>query len=580
MIKVRLLKMLKEGTLYVLLEVLWQWFGLVAQIILITCVTKAMTGVLAKNISAKGLAIYFVVALCAILARLIFDRLYTGASYRASVDVKAVLRRDIYEKLLRLGSGYKSKVSSAQITQMMGEGVEQLEVYFGKYISQFIYSLLAPITLFIVLYRYNSKAALVLLIAVPLIPMVIMVVMKIARKLLDKYFKIYYSLGDSFLEKLHGLTTLKIYQADEKAAADMDKESENFRVITMKVLSMQLNSTIVMDVVAYAGAAFGIAVSINEFLNGRLDFTGAMMFLLLAAEFFLPMRLLGSYFHIGMNGMKAADKIFEFLDLPETEQGKLEIAEGPYDIVIDAMSYSHGKTSVLKGLNMYIPAGKIVSLVGVSGSGKSTLAGILRHQYHGYTGTITVAGKNLKKINEKSLMSAVTTVSLNSYVFPGTVRDNLLLGNSKANDNKLLNALKVVNLLEELTSMGGLDLMLNEGGSNLSGGQRQRLVLARALLKNSPIYIFDEATSNIDMESEAIIMKVIYKLSKELGKTVLLISHRLANVVASDEIFMLEDGGIVESGSHVKLMQNQGEYAKLYMKQHALETYGGGASHE
>ena len=576
MIKTRLLKMLKEGTKYVLMEILWQWLGLIAQIIIVGCIARIISGAYIHKLDTKQLLIYMGIALFSVFARLVFDRLYTEASFEASVDVKRVMREQIYSKLLRLGSGYRGKVSSAQVTQMMGEGVEQLEVYFGKYISQFVYALIAPVTLFFVLFQYNIKAAATLLVAVPLIPIVIMIVMQVARKLLDKYFQIYYGLGDTFLEKLHGMTTLKIYEADEQAAEEMDEESEHFRKITMKVLSMQLNSTIVMDIVAYAGAAVGIAVTISQFVMGNMKLMEAIMFLLLSAEFFLPMRLLGSYFHIGMNGMKAADKIFDFLDIKEPTPGKEILEDNSYEINIKNMSFSYDKEDILSDINMTIDDGKLVSIVGVSGSGKSTIAGILRGQFKGYNGSITINNKELKAINETSLMSAITAVSLNSYVFPGTVRENLILGNPNASDKRLLGVLKVVNLLDELTQKGGLDFVLNEGGSNLSGGQRQRLVLARALLKNSPVYIFDEATSNIDVDSEEIIMNVIRRLSKEMHKTIILISHRLANVVSSDQIFMLENGKIVEAGSHSQLMDKDGVYASLFNTQHELETYAGG----
>ena len=290
------------------------------------------------------------------------------------------------------------------------------------------------------------------------------------------------------------------------------------------------------------------------------------------------MRLLGSYFHMGMNGMKAADKIFDFLDIKEPKFGKEKLDKDSYDIVFRNVAFAYEKKGqkVLSGINIDVPTGKLVSIVGVSGSGKSTIAGIIRRQFKGYEGNITVGGKEIKNISEDSLMSAITAVSYNSFICPGTVRDNLLLGNKKASDKKLNSALNIMNLLDELQPLGGLDYLLTEGGSNLSGGQRQRLCLARALLKNSPIYIFDEATSNIDVESEEIIMKVIRKLSKDMGRTVLLISHRLANVVASDEILMLEQGSIIEHGTHKQLMDKKGSYAKLFMAQHELETYSGG----
>ena len=576
MIKIRLLRLLKQGTKYVLLEIIWQWLGLITQIVIVGCIAEVLSAAYYQKLTGNQVLFYFAIIVFGILLRIIFDRLYTHASFKASVDVKRVMREEIYSKLLRLGSSYKQQVSTSQITQMMGEGVEQLEIYFGKYISQFIYSLLAPITLFGVLYNVNTNVATTLLIAVPLIPIVIMVVMKLSRKLLDKYFQVYYGLGDTFLEKLHGLTTLKIYEADEQAAEEMDAESEKFRKITMKVLSMQLNSTIIMDVIVYVSAAIGIIVTIKEYMAGNLTLSGNIMFLLLAAEFFLPMRLLGSYFHIGMNGMKAADRMFDFLDIKEPPEGTDIVPGGPVDILVRDMSFRYGKEDVIKKLYMEFPAGKFISIVGQSGSGKSTIAKILSGQNRGYQGVIKFNGKELKKINEASLHEKVTVVSLESYIFPGTVRENLLLGNDERPDKKLISALMVVNLWKELEAQGGLDYELKEAGSNLSGGQRQRLVFARALLKNSQVMIFDEATSNIDMESEDIIMTVIKKLAKDRGKTIILISHRLANVVDSDVIFMMQGGENIERGTHKELMSIDKEYAKLYKMQTALENLNGG----
>ena len=576
MIKLRLLGMLRGSIKYVFQEVILKWLSLLAQIILIGCVSRVISETYYQKLETKQLIIYIAVALFSMFARLVFDRLCTEAAFAASTDVKRVLRNKIYSKLIRLGSGYRQHISSAQITQMMGEGVEQLEIYFGKYISQFVYALIAPLTLFGVLSQYNLDAALVLIIAVPLIPMVIMIVTKVARKLLDKYFQIYYGLGDTFLEKLNGMTTLKIYGADEEALISLDKESEQFRKITMKVLSLQLNSTIIMDIIAYMGAAIGIVVSLSEYSKGNLNLDGAIMFLLLSAEFFLPMRLLGSYFHMGMNGMKAADKMFEFMDIREPQDGKGELKEGPYNILIKDLSFAYDNEVILNNINIDVNEGQLISIVGVSGSGKSTIAKLIRKQNEGYKGTITIGGKNLRAIKEEALMEVITCVSTESFIFYGTVRDNLLLGNEKASDKKLFGALKLMNLLNELEAKGGLDYMLEEGGANLSKGQCQRLVLARALLKNSPIYIFDEATNNIDMESEEIIMKVIRKLSKDMGKTIILISHRLANVVTSNEILLLSHGQIMERGTHKKLMGLNGEYAKLYNGQIALENYGKG----
>lgn len=459
---------------------------------------------------------------------------------------------------------------------MSAEGVEQLEIYFGKYLSQFFYSMTAPILLFVILCRVNWQASLVLLICVPLIPLSIVAVQKIAKRLLNKYWSIYTGLGDSFLENLQGLTTLKIYQADEQKSKEMDAESQRFRRITMKVLTMQLNSTSVMDIVAYGGAAVGMIVALRQFFTGNLAFSGALVIILLASEFFIPLRLLGSFFHIAMNGMAASDKIFAFLDLTEPEPKTETIQGEQIGIHLKDVSFSYEEDrQILKDVSLDIPAGSFVSLVGTSGCGKSTIAGLLMGRNRGYKGNIQVNHSlELSEIQETSLMKNITLVAHNSYLFKGTVAENLRMGKADAMDEELWNALKQVNLKAFLENNGGLEAPVAEKGSNFSGGQCQRLALARALLHDTPVYIFDEATSNIDMESEEQIMDVIRGLAGK--KTVILISHRLANVVDSDRIYMLGSGQILETGTHQELMQAQGAYQKLYQAQFELEQYSTG----
>ena len=474
--------------------------------------------------------------------------------------------------MLSLGPSYRERVNSAEIVQMAGEGVEQLETYFGRYLSQFFYALLAPLTLFLILSRIELQTALLLLLAVPLIPIVIMLVMLVAKKLLGHYFAIYYGLGDSFLEKLQGMTTLKIYQADQVAAEDMDREAERFRKITMKVLSMQLNSTSIMDIIAYGGAAVGILSALQHFSEGSISISGVFIIILLAAEFFLPMRLLGSFFHIGMNGMKASDKIFAFLDLPEAEEGSKVLEAEKLHISIENLSFSYEESrQILHSVNVEIPAHSFVSLVGVSGSGKSTIAGILMGKNKGYRGSVKINGEELKEFSSQSLLSHITLIGHRSWLFQGTVRENLLMGKSSATERQMEEALQKVNLLSFIKAQGGLDMQLLSNGSNLSGGQRQRLALARALLHDTPVYIFDEATSNIDAESEEMILQVIHDLAKR--KTILLISHRLANVVDSDSICMLKNGSIAEVGTHQDLLARDGSYAELFREQEELEHF-------
>ncbi len=576
MIKTRLLKLLSGSGKYIVYQILWQWIALVAQVFLIGAVARLLGNVLQGAVTAADLQRCLAVCLVAVAVRFVCDRLAARASYQASADVKKVLREKIYGKLLRLGNGYRERVTTSQVVQMAAEGVEQLEIYFGKYLSQLFYSLIAPVTLFIILFRVNRPASIVLLVCVPLIPVSIVAVMKIAKRLLQKYWGIYTGLGDSFLENLQGLTTLKIYQADEQKAREMDEEAQHFRRITMKVLTMQLNSTSVMDIVAYGGAAVGILVVLNQFFKGAVDFSGALMIILLASEFFIPLRLLGSFFHIAMNGMAASDKIFEFLDLPEPEVKQGYISEGEVSVVFQDVRFSYEEErEILKGVSLDFAAGSFVSLVGTSGCGKSTIAGILMGRNKGYQGRIAIYAKDgileLSEVNEASLMKNITLVSHNSYLFKGTVEENLRLGKPDASEEELWEVLRLVNLHGFVESQKGLLTAVQEKGGNLSGGQCQRLALARALLHDSPVYIFDEATSNIDMESEEMIMKVIHDLAKT--KTVILISHRLANVVESDCIYMMQQGRIVETGTHAQLLEMQGAYAALYRQQSELERY-------
>ena len=478
--------------------------------------------------------------------------------------------------MLKLGASYSEQVSSSEVVQVSTEGVEQLETYFGKYLPQLFYSLIAPLTLFLILCRVSVKASVILLICVPLIPISIVVVQKIAKRLLNNYWSIYTGLGDSFLENLQGLTTLKIYQADQQKADEMDVESQNFRRITMKVLTMQLNSTSVMDIAAYGGAAIGMAVAVSEFLKGNISVSGTLCIVLLASEFFLPLRLLGSFFHIAMNGMAASDKIFKILDLPEPQAGEKCLPDGALDVSLKDVHFSYeADREILKGINLNLPAGSFVSLVGESGCGKSTIAGILAAKNRGYAGEITIGGESLSEINEADLMKHVVLVRHNSYLFKGTVEENLRMAKPDATKEEMEAVLQKVNLLGFLQTQDGLQTQLLEKASNLSGGQCQRLVIARALLRtDSAVYIFDEAASNIDVESEELIMNVIHELAKT--KTVLLISHRLANVVKSDKIYFLKDGEIKESGKHDELMSQNGAYRHLYESQMALENYGKG----
>ena len=573
MIKTRLVGLLSHAKKYIVYTILWQWLALLSQVMGVFSIAGLLEKVFYGDVTTAGVQHTVITLILAVVVRFCCERMGARSSYLACVDVKRILREKIYEKMLKLGASYREQFSSSEVVQVSTEGVEQLETYFGKYLPQLFYSLIAPVTLFVILCRVSLRSSVVLLICVPLIPISIVVVQKVAKKLLNRYWSIYTGLGDSFLENLQGLTTLKIYQADQQKADEMDTESQRFRQITMKVLTMQLNSTSVMDIVAYGGAAVGMAVAVTEFLHGNLSLSGTLCIVLLASEFFLPLRLLGSFFHIAMNGMAASDKIFRILDLPEPKAGEKTLPDGGLDISFRNVHFSYEKDrEILKGIDLDVSAGSFVSLVGESGCGKSTIAGILSEKNREFLGEICVGGVPISEIREDELMKHVVLVRHNSYLFKGTVRENLQMAKKDATDTEMREVLKKVNLLGFLDTQNGLDTKLLEKAGNLSGGQCQRLAIARALLADAPVYIMDEATSNIDVESEELIMDVIHEMAKT--RTVLLISHRLANVVQSDRIYFLKDGEIREFGKHEELMALDGDYRHLYESQRALENYG------
>lgn len=573
MINKRLIGTVAESRKYIAGNVVLQWCSLAANIAMMFSITNLFAGLYYGNTSSHTLWATAAVVVLALVIRFLCTTGASRMSYLSSKAVKKTLREKIYEKLLRLGASYNEQVKTSEVVQVAVEGVDQLETYFGAYLPQFFYAMLAPLTLFAVLCFVNVPAAIVLLICVPLIPIAIAAVQTWAKKLLSKYWGQYTALGDTFLENLQGLTTLKIYQADEFKNKEMNAEAEKFRKITMKVLTMQLNSITIMDLIAYGGAALGVIMAVTQYMGNHVSLAGCLLIILLAADFFLPMRQLGSFFHIAMNGMAASDKIFRLLDLPEHKQEVSESFPSQHDIACSGLRFSYEPDrEILHGVDLQFPQGSFTALVGESGCGKSTIAAILMGRNKGYTGSVTIGGVELREVNESSLLRNVTYVSHQSYLFKGTVRDNLLMGKLSATDDELWAVLERVNLAGFLKAEQGLDTPLLEKASNLSGGQCQRLALARALLHDSPVYIFDEATSNIDVESENDIMAEIHKLART--KTVILISHRLANVIKADNIYVLDDGTIAESGSHEELLQNHSLYERLWNAQQALENYG------
>lgn len=567
----RLIGTVKESKKYIAGNVITQWISLIANIAMMTAITVLLSAVFTDNISNNLILVTAVTAGLAVIIRAVCSMVSSRMSYLSSKAVKRVLREKIYSKLLRLGASYNEQIKTSEVVQVAVEGVDQLETYFGAYLPQFFYAMLAPLTLFIYTCFINVASAIVLLICVPMIPVAIALVQTWAKKLLSKYWNQYTALGDTFFENLQGLTTLKIYKSDAFKNDVMNEEAEKFRKITMKVLTMQLNSVTIMDVIAYGGAALGVIMAVTQYIGGAVSLQGAMLIILLSADFFIPMRQLGSFFHIAMNGMAASEKIFRLLELPEKEDSGCECPTG--DIVCENLSFSYNsEREILHGINLEFPKDSFTALVGESGCGKSTVASILTGKNRTYDGLITIGGVILGEISEKSLMERITYISNKSYLFKGTVRDNLLMGKPNAVDEELWSVLERVRLADFIKSENGLDTVIAEKGGNLSGGQCQRLALACALLHDSEIYIFDEATSNIDIDSENDIMKEIKTLAKE--KTVILISHRLANVTDADRIYVIDSGNVTESGTHNALLSKNGDYARLWNAQQSLENYG------
>ena len=573
MINKRLVRLLSDGKKYIYGNILFQWINLIANIVAIFLISGFISDTYYGNVTDAKLVRLIVILAIAVLTRVICNVASSKMSYLSSKKVKQVLRHKIMEKMLTLGSSYNEKVRTSEVVQVSVEGVEQIETYFGLYLPQLFYSLLAPLTLFAVIVFMSFTPAIVLLLCVPLIPISIAAVQTFAKKLLAKYWGKYTGLGDTFLENLQGLTTLKIYQADEYKNRKMNEEAEEFRKITMKVLTMQLNSITIMDIVAYGGAALGIILTVKQFVAGNIRLDQAIAIILLSADFFIPMRQLGSFFHIAMNGMAAIDKIFKILDLEVPEEKTMSLP-GKGSIKVENLSFAYDEShNVLNDISIELLEQGMVSLVGASGSGKSTMASLLMKRSKNYSGKIFVGEVDFNEISEKSVMENITYISHSSYIFKGTVRDNLLMAKADARDEELWDVLKKTNLADFFEADNGLDFEIAEAGGNLSGGQKQRLALARGLLHDSRFYIFDESTSNIDVESEEVILEQIKELAKHKG--VLMISHRLANVVSSDKIFVLEKGQLKEEGTHEELLAMHGTYSTLWDTQQSLENMRG-----
>ena len=577
MINKRLINLCSQSKKYISLTILTNWISIICNIITIILIGQFINKVYVGGVSSidmnsilkPGIIIFLL-----LIIRFISNILYAKFSNLASSEARTTLRELVYKKLLKLGTGYSSVESTSSIVQVMVEGVEQLEIYFGKYLPQFFYSLLVPVTLFVFMSFISFKAALVFILCVPLIPISIIAIMKIAKRILKDYWKSYSDLGGSFLENLQGLTTLKVFDIDEERHQKMNIEAEKFRKITMKVLSMQLNSITIMDLVAFGGAAAGTIVALIQFKNGDLLPGSLIIIILLSSEFFIPLRLLGSYFHIAMNGMAASDRIFGILDAEERQKevdDRVKEIKEDINIRLKDVTFSYdGEREVLKNINMDITPKGIVAIVGESGSGKSTIASIILNNYKVNKGQVLLNDIDIEKLNSNLVYENIGLISTNSYIFNGSILDNLLVGNKNATDEEINEALKIARLDGFIQGLKDkLNTNVGEGGSALSGGQKQRLALARAILANRKMIIFDEATSNIDVESEEAIWEAIYDLSKD--KTILVISHRLANVKEAKNIYVMNKGELVEKGTHDELMNANGHYHNMVNKQNELE---------
>lgn len=567
----RLIQELPDAMVIIYKQVFYKWLALLTNIILTFEFCFLFVQLIKNKLSVSSLIILIVSAFFILVLRGIILKKSNDFSFQAASLVKTTLRTKLFDHILKMGMHYQEKVTTSELVQLAVEGINQLETYFAMYLPQLFYSLLAPLTLFIIFLFFDYRSALILLICVPLIPVSIVAIQKFAKRLLAKYWDSYTTLGDSFLENLQGLTTLKIYQSDAYKHQEMNQEAENFRKITMRVLIMQLNSISIMDIVAYGGAGLGSYFAFMHYMHHEISLFAAIFIILLSFEFFIPLRQLGSFFHIAMNGIAASDKIFKILDQPITHSQHDYLEKTVYPIEVNHLSFSYQEDrQILKDISFSIKPHQFVGIVGESGSGKSTIAKLLMGYYSHYQGDILIQDLQRKTIKDEDFLNHFVYISHDPMIFKGTLKDNLCF-QKNVDKSAIEKALKQVCLYDYFASLDGLETEILENGSNLSGGQKQRLNLARALLHNSDVYIFDEATSNIDVESENMILNVIEQLARE--KTVIMITHRLSNVIHCDHILVFDQGQIKQQGNHQTLIQIDGIYQNLFKQQEQLEVY-------
>ena len=488
------------------------------------------------------------------------------------VDVKRNLRKLILEKTLKLGLAYSQLFKTQELIHLSVDNIEQLEVYFGGFLTQFYYCIVSSFILFFSIAYFNLKIAFILLGFSLAIPLSLYIILDKVKKIQKKYFAKYMNVGTLFLDSLQGLTILKIYGTDEKREEEIAKMSEEFRIETMRVLKMQLLSIAAINWIIYAGTILAIVTSIKLFLNGSLGLFPMLFIFMLAPEFFIPMRTLTSLFHVAMTGVSAAENIISFVDSPERNNNGNKEFKNENKIKVSKLNFSYPDgTQSLKDIDMSFKKGNLTAVVGHSGCGKSTLVSVLAGELKSKKNEIFIDNVDIQNIKIEDKIKNILKITHDSHIFSGTVRENLSMANENLSDETMIEVLKKVKLWDIFSKNKGLDTSLESQGKNLSGGQAQRAALARALLYDASVYIFDEATSNIDIESEEIILNIIYSLSKE--KTVIYISHRLPAIKNADCIYVMDKGKVIESGKHIKLYAKKGLYYEMYKHQEELETY-------
>lgn len=562
----KLFNELKSEKLQILKLLLIKILQMTTNVAMIFLIGKSIEALISSSFSGSK----FILFMLLIMGLNIFlIKIEASISYKASYRIKNNLRERLMKKVFSFKMEYGSKVSISEVINLGVEGIEQLNLFYSALLPQLLFSLIGPLILFCILSFLNFQIAIIMLLLIPLIPLAIMMVQKLAKKVVKTYWKSYTNLSEVFIDFLYGLTSLEVFNADEDYNDLLNEKAEDFRVKTMKLLMMQLNNITVLDLISYAGSALGIILSIYYYSKGQLSVFAAFSFILLSQEFFLPLRRLGALFHVAMNGITAANSLFEILDLESIEDFKNLIQDEKVDVEVKNLSFSYGEKEILKDLNMKIKSNKITAIVGESGCGKSTLAKLVGGFERNYDGEILYNG--LSEISNDSLNENIMLVDNNPYFFKESLRYNLKMANKNADDDKLIEVLEEVGLYSYFKNIGGLDSILESAGNNLSGGQKQRLAIGRALLKEPKILILDESISNIDKESEDLILNLIQKLKEKM--TIILITHRLNTVLQADYIYYLDNKKVAEEGSFEEI--SKGElFSGIYRYQRELEMWG------